>query len=53
MREVKRDVDLQRRVGAGLQNRSSLGVPFQGANDPAVRNNVIHPVSSVDRISAA
>lgn len=57
MREVKREVDLQRRVGrqpgAGLQTRSSLGVPHQGSIDPTVRNNVIHAVNSIDRITAA
>ena len=57
MREVKREVDLQRRAGrqpgAGLQTRSSLGVPHQGSIDPTVRNNVIHAVNSIDRITAA
>ena len=51
MREVKKEVDLQRRAGrqpgAALQHRSSLGVPFQGSIDSSGHKNAI------DRITAA
>ena len=57
MRVVKREVDLQRRAGrepgAGLQTKSSLGVPHLGTIDAAVRSTVLHAANSIDRITAA